>query len=128
MIVDAIKQARVLARKAQAATYDGTCTVTEYQRVKDPRTKITSEKEVVVLKDEPCRLSYSSVSAVDQGETVARTAQVTKLFLSPDARINAGSVIEVTQSGVTQKYECSGVPAVYATHQEIVLKLSERYA
>lgn len=128
MIADAIKQARALARKAQEATYDGTCTVTEYQRVKDPRTKITSEKEVVVLTDEPCRLSYANVSAVDQDETVARTAQVTRLFLSPDVQIKAGSVIEVAQSGVKRKYECSGVPAVYATHQEIVLKLSERYA
>ena len=104
MIADAIKQARALARKAQAATYDGTCTVTEYQRVKDPRTKITSEKEVVVLTDEPCRLSYSSVSAVDQGETVAKTAQVTKLFLSPDARINAGVVSRQCMLRIRRSY------------------------
>ena len=113
MISDAIKKMQAMARKAQEETYDGTCTVTEFQPIKDPRTKITSEKEVVVLEDEPCRLSYSNVSAVDQTETAAKTAQVTKLFLSPDTQI---------------KYECSGVPAVYPTHQEIVLILSERYA
>lgn len=83
---------------------------------------------MTVLEDEPCRLSYSNVSAVDQTETAAKTAQVTKLFLSPDVQIRPGARITVTQAGITRAYECSGVPAVYSTHQEIVLKLSERYA
>ena len=128
MIADAIKQAQALARKAQEATYDGRCTVMEHQKVKDPKTKITTEKDVAVLENEPCRLSYSSVSAVDQTESAAKTAQVTKLFLSPDTKIKPGVKITVTQAGVTRAYECSGVPAVYPTHQEIVLKLAERYA
>ncbi|MBS5515459.1 MAG: hypothetical protein KHX50_07785 [Roseburia intestinalis] len=119
---------QAMARKAQEETYDGKCTVTEFQPIKDSRTKITSEKEVVVLEDEPCRLSYSNVSAVDQTEAAAKTAQVTKLFLSPDTQIKSGSKIAVTQAGITRAYECSGVPAVYPTHQEIVLTLSERYA
>ena len=66
MISDAIKQARVLARKAQEATYDGICTVVEYQKVKDHKTKMTTDKEVVILEREPCRLSYSNISAVEQ--------------------------------------------------------------
>ena len=64
MISDAIKKMQAMARKAQEETYDGKCTVTEFQPIKDPKTKITSEKEVVVLEDEPCRLSYSNVSAI----------------------------------------------------------------
>ena len=121
MIADAIKQAQALARKAQEATYDGRCTDMEHQKAKDPKTKITTE-------DEPCRLSYSSVSAVDQTESAAKTAQVTKLFLSPDVQIKPGAKITVTQVGVTQNYKCGSVAAVYPTHQEIVLQLSERYA
>ena len=117
MISDAIKKMQAMARKAQEETYDGKCTVTEFQPIKDPKTKITS-----------CRLSYSNVSAVDQTEAAAKTAQVTKLFLSPDTQIKSGSKITVTQAGITRAYECSGVPAVYPTHQEIVLTLSERYA
>ena len=128
MIMDAIKQAQVLARKAQETTYDGRCTVTEQQKVKDPKTKLTTEKDMVVLENEPCRLSYSSVSAVDQTESAAKTAQVTKLFLSPDVQIKPGAKITVTQAGAVQTFECSGVAAVYPTHQEIVLTLSERYA
>ena len=128
MIADAIKQAQTLARKAQEATYDGRCTVMERQKVMDPKTKITTEKEVAVLEDEPCRLSYSSVSAVDQTESAAKTAQVTKLFLSPDVQIKPGAKIMVTQAGAVRTFECSGVAAVSPTHQEIVLKLAERYA
>lgn len=128
MIADAIKQAQSLARKAQEETYDGRCTVVEHRKVKDTDTKITAEIDVTVFEDIPCRLSYSSVSVVDQTDTAAKTAQVTKLFLSPDVAIKPGAKITVIQSGITRDYEASGVPAVYPTHQEIVLKLSERYA
>lgn len=128
MIADAIKQAQSLARKAQEETYDGRCTVVGHRKVKDPDTKITAEIDVTVFEDIPCRLSYSSVSAVDQTDTAAKTVQVTKLFLSPDVAIKPGAKITVIQSGITRDYEASGVPAVYPTHQEIVLKLSERYA
>lgn len=91
MIADAIKQAQALARKVQEATYDGRCTVMEHQKLKDPKTRITTEKDVVVLEDEPCRLSYSSVSAVDQTESAAKTAQVTKLFFISGRADQAGS-------------------------------------
>lgn len=128
MIADVIKQAQSLARKAQEETYDGRCTVVEHRKVKDTDTKITAEIDVTVFEDIPCRLSYSSVSVVDQTDTAAKTAQVTKLFLSPDVAIKPGAKITVIQSGITRDYEASGVPAVYPTHQEIVLKLSERYA
>lgn len=128
MITDAIKQAQVLARKAQESTYDGRCTVIEHQKVKDSKTKITTEKDVTLLEDEPCRLSYSNVSVVEQTESAAKTAQVIKLFLSPDVQIKPGAKITVTQAGVVRAFECSSVASVYPTHQEIVLKLAERYA
>lgn len=46
-----------------------------------------------------------------------------KLFISPDVAIKAGSKIIVTQHGRTTEYSNSGVPAVYPTHQEIMLTL-----
>ena len=48
-----------------------------------------------------------------------------KLFISPDVLIKAGSKIIVTQHGRTTEYSNSGVPAVYPTHQEIMLTLFE---
>lgn len=128
MIADVIRQMQALARKAQEEAYDGICTVMEQRKVKDPKTMLTTEQDVVVVENEPCHLSYSNVSAVSQTEAAANTAQVTRLFLSPDVRIRPGAKIAVTQAGTTQLYGCSGVPAVYRTHQEIVLTLSGRYA
>ena len=120
-MIDAIRQARMLARKMQEELYDGRATVTESQKVKDEKTKLTSTEEVIVLEDEPCRLSYSNVSTTDQTESVAKTSQIIKLFMSPETKIKPGAKITVTQAGVTETYECSGTPAVYETHQEIIL-------
>ena len=51
-----------------------------------------------------------------------------KLFLSPDIIVKAGSNITVTQAGKTTEYIASGIPAIYDTHQEIMLVLSKERA
>ena len=121
-MVEAIKKAQAAARKAQEKLYDGICTITEYKKVKDEKTKLCSMKEVVALEYQPCRISFSKISQVVQNEAGI------KLFLSSDVTIQPGSKITVTQNGVTTDYISSGVPAVYATHQEIMLELFERWA
>lgn len=59
---------------------------------------------------------------------VYTVSQSVKLFISPDIVIKAGSKIIVTQHGRTTEYSNSGVPAVYPTHQEIMLTLFEGWA
>lgn len=54
---NAIQAAQKAARKAIEATYAGVVTVSEYQKIKDPVTALTSYKEVVVLENQPCSLS-----------------------------------------------------------------------
>jgi hypothetical protein len=83
---------------------------------------------VVVLENQPCKLSFKTLAATSQTESAANITQQTKLFISPDISINAGSKITVTQDGVTTDYTCSGVPAVYPTHQEVILELFEDFA
>ena len=61
-------------------------------------------------------------------DSVDAALQATKLFISPDITIKPGSKITVTQTGVTTEYTGSGVPAVYPTHQEIMLELFESWA
>lgn len=123
-----IQAAQVAARKAQESTYDGVATVVEYQKVKDEESKLVSDQEVVTLEDEPCRLSFSSIVPVAQSKSVASVAQTVKLFISPDVQIKPGSKISVTQCGVTTDYTFSSAPAIYPTHQEIVLDLFEDWA
>lgn len=128
-MVKALEAARKAARKAMEKTYySGVCSVVEYRDVRDEKTKITHKAEVTVIENQPCKLSFEKQDAVNQTETAAKTTQGTKLFVSPDVEIKAGSKIIVEQDGVKTAYSTSGVPAVYPTHQEIMLELFERWA
>lgn len=127
-MVTAIKAAQQAARKAIEATYFGLLTVTEQQKVKDEKSKLTKTVEVVVLKDQPCRLSFEKLQTAVQTESAATITQGTKLFVSPEVIIKAGSKLTVTQDNVTTDYTHSGVAAIYPTHQEINLELFKEYA
>lgn len=111
------------ARKAVEALYIGTCTITEHQKVK-MENKSTGFSEVVVLENQPCKLSFQSVNSTTATEMGASAVtQVVKLFLAPEIKVKPGSKITVTQNDVTTEYQNSGVPAIYGTHQAIVLEL-----
>jgi len=127
-VVSAVRAAQDAARRAQESLYAGIMTVTEHQKVTDEESKLTSCKDVVVLEDQPCKLSFETLKQAAQSDSAAEVTQVIKLFLSPEVTVRAGSKITVTQDGVTADYTCSGIPAVYPTHQEILLDLSERWA
>ena len=121
----ALQRARQAARKALESTYEGRATVVEYLKIKDEY-GLTSFQEVTVLEDQPCKLSFEALTS-NSGDPVATISQGVKLFLSPDVEIKAGSKIIVTQNGRTTEYSNSGVPAVYSTHQEIMLTLFENW-
>lgn len=115
------------ARKAIESTYTGKCTVTVCREIKDKKTKIThTNAEVVVVKNQPCKLSFEKISAAVQTKTAALISQSTKLFISPKIKVEPGSKIIVEQNGIKTGYCASGEPAVYPTHQEIMLELLER--
>lgn len=127
-MVKQMKAAQKAARKAIEATYFGTLTVTEHQTVKDEKTKLTKSVDVVVLQDEPCRLSFEKMQTAVQSESAATIVQGAKIFVSPDISIKAGSKLTVTQDNVTTDYTRSGESAKYPTHQEIMLELFKEYA
>jgi hypothetical protein len=127
-MVNTFIAATQMARNAQESLYFGKMTVREYQKGRNAKTKLTEETEVIVLEDIPCRLSFESVKAAEQTETTANVSQAVKLFLSPDISVKAGSKITVTQDEITRDYTYSGIPAVYPTHQEIMLDVFRGYA
>ena len=117
----------VKVRTAIESLYDGKCTVTVQQEyTKDNGS--TGFQEVVLIEDEPCRLSFSNTSSTKEGEVAASVSQVTELFIRPDVDIPPGSRITVTHHGETVDYAKSGVKAKYDTHQQIVLQLWERWS
>lgn len=122
-MVKGLEAARKAARRAQEATYEGLCTIFEYREITDEKTKLSSEKEIVVAEEQPCKLSFEKLAAALQTETAASVGQGIKLFLAPEIVVRSNSKIVVTQNGVTEEYSASGKPAIYATHQEITLEL-----
>ncbi len=118
----------VIARSAIESTFFGECDVVEFCKVKDPTTKITSNKEVRVLEGIPCRLSFSEKKAAERSETVTGIAGGAKLFVAPDIDIKSGSKIVVRQDNMVREFCASGVPAVYPTHCEIELELFEKWS
>lgn len=105
-------------RKAIEMLYRDKCTIVEYQPVKDPITKRTNNKEIVVLENQPCKLAYKNITPTEQGE-VAKLTQTIKLFISPDIEIKAGSKLIINN----KDYVRSGESAIYPNHQEVILEL-----
>jgi uncharacterized protein len=124
----ALEMARKQQRKAIESMYEHTCTVIEYQKIKDPVKKTTGSKEVIVLEDKPCKLSYSTVKSVTQTENASALQQVVKLFIAPEIVIKEGSKLSITKDNITKDYKNSGVPAIFPSHQEIVLELFKGWA
>lgn len=110
-------------RKAIESLYNGVCDVFEYKSVKFNTTKLTNTQEVCIHSAVPCRLSYKSIANATTSDTVSTVTQQIKLFIAPELDIKAGCKITVTQNGRTVEYKSGGQPAVYTSHQEIVLEL-----
>lgn len=111
-----------MVKKALESMYGGVCTIIEHQKVVRPN-KTTGFDDVVVIENQPCRLSFKTVTSANQGENGASLTQTVTLFMSPDIVVKAGSKVVVTQNGKTTEYKSSGEPAIHANHQEITLEL-----
>lgn len=123
-MVNGLTAAEKAARKAIESTYKGVCTITCRRDVRDEKTKITRKnKEVTVIENQPCKLSFEKLNAAAQTEAAAKLTQGAKLFISTEIAVKPGSKIIVEQNGVKTEYFSSGEPAVYSSHQEIMLEL-----
>lgn len=123
-MVNTLTAAQKAARKAIESTYAGRCSIYERRDLRDEKTKITRKKEeVLVVENQPCKLSFEKLNALLQTDTAASRTQGTKLFIAPEITVKPGSKIMVKQNGVTTAYSASGVPAVYLSHAEIMLEL-----
>lgn len=114
-------------RKVIERLYEDQCTVKVWESFTDPITKITGHKEVTLIENQPCRLSFVDSPVAVGSEGPNKVNQIIKLFIAPELNIPAGSKITVTKQGRTTDYTRSGKPAIYGSHQEIMLELFERY-
>lgn len=128
MIRDAVMQALAAHRQIMEDTYCGSCSVYELKKTRNTETKLTETTEEEVLSEVPCHLSFESVTAAGEGGGTAAVSQSVTLFCAPDIPVKPGSKIVVRQNGTETAYKQSGVPAVYASHQEIPLELFKEWA
>lgn len=69
-------RAMEIHRQAVESTYEGACNIYEWENIMDPDTKITSQKEVIVFEDTPCRVSFTRVvPAYKQGKAQSRSSR-----------------------------------------------------
>jgi hypothetical protein len=117
-----------MARKHIESLYVGRCEIKEVRSVEDPETGITfSDEWHSVIMNQPCKLSTKTIAEASSEGSVAEVSKVVKLFLAPEIRVKEGSRITVAQHGTTEQYECSGTPAVYGNHQEIILRAVKKW-
>ena len=75
------------ARKAIQSTYNCKCDIIEYQSIKDTINKRTKYQEITVLENQPCRISYKTISNSNEGENESNVVQIVKLFIAPEIQI-----------------------------------------
>ena len=116
----------IAARKTIESQYDAKCDVVE-KRPKEVN-NITKNIEETVLIDKDCRVSFEDIYVNTETDTKEKKIQKIKLFIAPELDIKPGSKIVVTRKGRTTEYKNSGEPAIYDTHQEIILELWKGWA
>lgn len=122
-MVEELKQ----AREAIQSMWTGICNIFGFKNSKNKYGTVVAEVKEL-YKNIPCRLSFKNISQTSQTESFAVNSQVVKLFIAPEVYVPPGSVIEVTQNGVTRKYKHSGISAIYTNHQEIILDVEQEKA
>nr|DAN35950.1 MAG TPA: head closure knob [Caudoviricetes sp.] len=104
------------------------CSIYNFEKVKDSKTKTTEFKEILVQENIPCRISFQNISSTSETPSIAITNQVIKLFLSNKVEIKENSKIVVTRNGISKTYKASGIPAIYSVHQEVILVIDNKGA
>ena len=128
MVSPVIEKARAMARVQIEKMYESTCSVWQFSRVYDKATHSTKMKKIALFENIPCHISYGISGAAKQTDTIAVIGQNITLYLPPEYAVPAGCEITIDTRGRITKYESSGEPAVYQSHQEISLVLEDKEA
>lgn len=117
-------------RTALERLWKDRCSIFVKEKVTDPTTHLTDFEEKPLLQDQPCKLSFETLTS-STGDPVAAVSQAVKLFISPDVKIPAGCKIVVTRFNDLERtftYSKSGEAGVFTNHQEIPLVPFKGYA
>lgn len=122
----------VQVKRAIESLYDATCRISALKNVTDADSHRMSYKIAELYdKDFPCHVNVTNnnfPAVTNGGVAPGSLSQTITLFLPPDVQVPEGSFITVTsREGLKTEYEASGVPVVFAHHQEITLTLRKEH-
>lgn len=119
------KAQMVRVRRNIEQGYTHSCTISIKEEHMKPN-RSTGFRNKIVVENQPCRLSFSSSKTSQSDGNISVAEQTIKLFIAPELIIPAGSNITIIHDGIETEYTKSGQPAIYPTHQEILLEIKER--
>lgn len=107
--------------------YEDTFSVERPTKVKDPITKQTNLVKMMVITEQPCKLSQTTTPKDGQTEAQNNISYNSKLFCAPELDIRQGDIVIVTRKAGNRVYEFhAGEPfPPYQSHQEIGLQRKE---
>lgn len=110
-------------RRVIEKMYEDKATISRFDDVKDPITKETKQVPLPIHKDQPCKLSQTSLPGNGQTEDANNIVYDAKLFIAPELEIMQGDLIAVTRkdTGLVEKYVAGKPFPPYSSHQEINL-------
>ncbi|MTI56153.1 ABC transporter ATP-binding protein [Geosporobacter ferrireducens] len=109
-------------RRAIEKLYEDICTISRYEKVKDPVTKETKLELKEIHSDRPCRISQKVLGTNGQTEIQNKILYEIKLSIDPELDIRQGDEILAAKRGITKKYQAGEPFPPYPTHQEIILQ------
>lgn len=118
----------VIQEKALKLLWKDTCSVFIQSKKTNETTKRTEFEEIPLYENQPCKLSFETLTSTTETDHAPSVSQGAKLFVSNELFIPAGSKIVITRKNTTFSYKQSGEPGVFTYHQEIPLELFDGWA
>lgn len=118
------------AKTALERLWADRCSIFVREEMTDPLTHLTDFAEKPLFWEQPCKLSFETLTTTN-GDEAAAIRQAVKLFLSSDVEVPAGCKIIVTRPNEPERtltYTRSGEPGIFSNHQEIMLEPFRRWA
>ena len=113
-----------MIRKSIETSYYDICTVYVRKAVQNKEDFSTEFKEVILLEDFPCKLTFQEMNTTFPTEQFAdRVVEIVRVFLAPEPIIPPGSIFVIHHANKEWKFKSSGEPSLYDTHQQIMLKV-----
>ena len=118
----------VKQKKALQLFWKDSCSVFIQSKKQNLTTKRNEFDETALFENQPCKLSFETLTSTSETDHAPSISQGVKLFLDSELSVPAGSKVVVVRNGRTFTYKASGEPGVFTNHQEIPLELFESWA